>query len=54
MKEYMRSEGLALPCVLLDKDGRLRTVLKKSELDGFGGDQIMFEQALGKSLGPML
>jgi len=50
----MKDESLVLPCILVEKSGSLSTVLKKSELDGYGGDQAKFEDALGKNLGPIL
>ena len=50
----MRDEGLALPCVLLDRSGELSTVLRKDELDELEGDQVKFEAVLGKRIGQLL
>ena len=50
----MRDGSLALPCVVLEREGELSTVLRKADLDGMNGDQVKFEEVLGNRIGQLV
>ncbi|CAD6565075.1 MAG: hypothetical protein TREMPRED_000801 [Tremellales sp. Tagirdzhanova-0007] len=54
IKSHMRDGSLALPCVVLEREGELSTVLRKADLDGMNGDQVKFEEVLGNRIGQLV